>query len=186
MSNLDYKVRLELRHELRALQQRIGITAVYVTHDREEALTLADRIAVIDAGRVIQFGTPEVVFHQPSSAFVAGFMGADNGLDLVERDDGTLVAADGAGAGRAVRAHFRGDAARLVAAAGPAPADALLLPGVVAQAFYVGQGYRYRVRTGGTEVWVHAPERMDEGTPARVAVPRAALMLFPRDSTTRT
>jgi hypothetical protein len=73
-----------------------------------------------------------------------------------------------------------------VSAAGPAPTDTLLLPGVVAQAFYVGQGYRYRVRTGGTEVWVHAPERMDEGTPARVAVPRAALMLFPRDSTTRT
>ena len=56
MSNLDYKVRLELRHELRALQRRIGITAVYVTHDREEALMLADRIAVIDAGRVVQFG----------------------------------------------------------------------------------------------------------------------------------
>ena len=187
MSNLDYKVRLELRHELRALQQRVGITAVYVTHDREEALTLADRIAVIDAGRIVQYGTPEAVFHTPSSAFVAGFMGADNGLDLFERSDGTLVAADGdaKGGGRAVRAHFRGDAARLVSAAEPTPSDALLLPGVVAQAFYVGQGYRYRVRTGGTEVWVHAPERMDEGTSACVAVPRAALMLFPRDSITR-
>ena len=186
MSNLDYKVRLELRHELRALQQRIGITAVYVTHDREEALTLADRIAVIDAGRVVQFGTPEVVFHQPSSAFVAGFMGADNGLDLVELPDGTLVAANGGGEGRLVRAHFRGDAARLVAAAVPAPAAALLIPGVVAQAFYIGQGYRYRVRAGGTEIWVHAPERMDEGTSACVAVPRDALIIFPRNSTTQT
>ena len=186
MSNLDYKVRLELRHELRALQQRIGITAVYVTHDREEALTLADRIAVIDAGRVVQFGTPEVVFHQPSSAFVAGFMGADNGLDLVERPDGTLVAANGGGEGRPVRAHFRGDAAWLVPAAVPAPTAALLLPGVVAQAFYIGQGYRYRVRTGGTEIWVHAPERMDEGTSACVAVPRDALLIFPRNSTTQT
>src|SRR5262245_2736805 len=159
MSNLDYKVRLELRHELRALQQRIGITAVYVTHDREEALTLADRIAVIDAGKIIQYGAPQDVFHRPSTAFVAGFMGADNGLDLVERADGTLVVAGENGAGRAVRAHFRGDAARLVSAAEHVPADALLLPGIVAQAFYVGQGYRYRVRAGGTEVWVHAPER---------------------------
>ncbi|HET8585765.1 MAG TPA: ABC transporter ATP-binding protein, partial [Casimicrobiaceae bacterium] len=75
MSNLDYKVRIELRHELRALQKRIGITAVYVTHDREEALTLADRIAVIDAGRVVQYGAPEDIFHRPASAFVAGFMG---------------------------------------------------------------------------------------------------------------
>jgi len=185
MSNLDYKVRLELRHELRALQQRIGITAVYVTHDREEALTLADRIAVIDAGRVIQCGTPEEVFHRPTSAFVAGFMGADNGLDLLERADGTLVAAGGETGGRAVRAHFRGDAARLVSAAELPAADTLSLPGVVAQAFYVGQGYRYRVRAGGTEIWVHAPERVAEGTTACIAVPRAALMLFPRDSTTR-
>ena len=184
MSNLAYKVRLELRHELRALQQRIGITAVYVTHDREEALTLADRIAVIDAGRIIQCGPPEEVFHRPSTAFVAGFMGADNGLDLIERADGTLAAAGGSDVGRPVRGHFRGDAARLVPAADPALADTLMLPGVVAQAFYVGQGYRYRVRTGGTEVWVHAPERMDEGTPACIAIPRAALMLFPRDSTT--
>jgi ABC-type Fe3+/spermidine/putrescine transport system ATPase subunit len=184
MSNLDYKVRLELRHELRALQQRIGITAVYVTHDREEALTLADRIAVIDAGRIIQCGAPEEVFHRPSTAFVAGFMGADNGLDLVERADGTLAAATAQEKGRAVRAHFRGDAATLVPAAAATPADTLMLPGVVAQAFYVGQGYRYRVRTGGTEVWVHAPDRMDEGTSACIAIPRAALMLFPRESTT--
>jgi ABC-type Fe3+/spermidine/putrescine transport system ATPase subunit len=199
MSNLDYKVRLELRHELRALQQRIGITAVYVTHDREEALTLADRIAVIDAGRVVQCGAPEEVFHHPSSAFVAGFMGADNGLDIVMQPDGTLaaaagttgdvgdsvgasaVAAGGPAGGRAIRAHFRGDAARLVPANEPGTADTLLLPGVVAQAFYVGQGYRYRVRAAGTEIWVHAPERLSEGTAACVAVPRAALMLFPRD-----
>ena len=97
MSNLDYKVRLELRHELRALQKRIGITAVYVTHDREEALTLADRIAVIDAGRIVQIGAPEEIFHRPTIAFVAGFMGADNALDLVR-------AASGGYAGRGRRA----------------------------------------------------------------------------------
>src|SRR6476659_10090131 len=97
MSNLDYKVRLELRHELRALQQRIGITAVYVTHDREEALTLADRIAVLDAGRVVQYGPPEEIFHEPASAFVAGFMGADNALALTRRGDGTLVPGAGSG-----------------------------------------------------------------------------------------
>ena len=92
MSNLDYKVRIELRHELRALQKRIGITAVYVTHDREEALTLADRIAVIDAGRIVQIGAPEEIFHRPTSAFVAGFMGADNALDVMRAGDGALKA----------------------------------------------------------------------------------------------
>jgi putative spermidine/putrescine transport system ATP-binding protein len=180
MSNLDYKVRVELRHELRALQRRIGITAVYVTHDREEALTLADRIAVIDAGRIVQLGTPEEIFHRPQSAFVAGFMGADNALDLVLADGGVLVAAvAGTPAAERLRAHFRSDTAQLAVHAGGHAADALVLPGVVAQSVYVGHGYRYRVRTDDAEVWVQAPERVAEGTAANVVVPREALMLFP-------
>jgi ABC-type Fe3+/spermidine/putrescine transport system ATPase subunit len=180
MSNLDYKVRIELRHELRALQRRIGITAVYVTHDREEALTLADRIAVIDAGRVIQVGPPEEIYHHPESAFVAGFMGADNALDLVEAGGGALRAAiAGTPAAARLRAHFRSDAARLAVARDGHAADALVLPGVIAQSVYVGHGYRYRVRADDVEVWVEAPERVAEGTAATVVVPREALMLFP-------
>jgi ABC-type Fe3+/spermidine/putrescine transport system ATPase subunit len=182
MSNLDYKVRLELRHELRALQQRIGITAVYVTHDREEALTLSDRIAVIDAGRIVQTGAPEEIFHHPSSAFVAGFMGADNALDVVLTGDGGLAAGTAEASGPALRAHFRSDAARLAPAAAAAAGGAdLVLQGVVTQSVYVGQGYRYRVRADGAEIWVHAPDRVAEGTAACVVVPRAALLLFPRD-----
>lgn len=180
MSNLDYKVRLELRHELRALQRRIGITAVYVTHDREEALTLADRIAVIDAGRVVQIGAPEEIFHRPESAFVAGFMGADNALDLIHTGEGTLApAVAGTPAADRLRAHFRSDAAQLATAAATHAPDALVLPGIVAQSVYVGHGYRYRVRTDGAEVWVQAPERVAEGTAATVVVPRAALLIFP-------
>ena len=177
MSNLDYKVRLELRHELRALQQRIGITAVYVTHDREEALTLSDRIAVIDAGRIVQTGAPEEIFHHPSSAFVAGFMGADNAVDLVAAGD-RLVTAGANEGGRRVRAHFRSDAAQLATSGAATNGSDLVLDGIVAQSVYVGQGYRYRVRTDGAEIWVHAPERVAEGTAARVVVPRSALLLF--------
>ena len=178
MSNLDYKVRLELRHELRALQQRISITAVYVTHDREEALTLSDRIAVIDAGRIVQVGAPEEIFHRPTSAFVAGFMGADNAIDVTQRDDGTLVAAGG-GPGARVRAHFRSDSARLETGSTPSSGPDLVLSGTIEQAVYIGQGYRYRVRTPGGDVWVHAPDRVPEGTPACVVVPRQAVLLFP-------
>jgi putative spermidine/putrescine transport system ATP-binding protein len=175
MSNLDYKVRLELRHELRALQRRIGITAVYVTHDREEALMLADRIAVIDAGRVVQFGPPEDVFHRPGSAFVAGFMGADNALSMVRHPDGSLMLSRDAG-GEPVTAHFRSDAARVNA---PGGGDELRFEGNVAQAVYVGQGYRYRVRVAdGADVWALADARIDEGTPVTVAVPREALLVF--------
>jgi len=183
MSNLDYKVRLALRHELRALQQRIGITAVYVTHDREEALTLSDRIAVIDAGRIVQTGAPEEIFHHPSSAFVAGFMGADNALDVVMNGDGAIAMGAPAIGGSRMRVHFRSDAARLAPAA-PATAAGtdLVLNGVVAQSVYVGQGYRYRVRADGAEIWVHAPDRLAEGSSACVVVPRSALLLFPQDS----
>jgi len=165
------------------LQKRIGITAVYVAHDREEALTLADRIAVIDAGRIVQIGAPEQIFHHPSSAFVAGFMGADNAIDLARGAGGTLASA-GAHTPPAerVRAHFRSDAARL------SERDTellfgegdLVLDGTVAQAVYVGQGYRYRIRAGDADIWVNAPERVAEGTNARVVVPRSALMLFPQ------
>jgi putative spermidine/putrescine transport system ATP-binding protein len=160
MSNLDYKVRLDLRHELRALQKRVGITAIYVTHDREEALTLADRIAVIDGGRVLQYGTPEEVFHQPASPFVAGFMGADNAVVLPD--------------GR--RAHFRGDRARLSNAT---DADALSLEGTVEQASYLGHGWRYRVRIGAGQVWVDDAARVAEGSRTHVIVPHDALLMFP-------
>ncbi|HVE50266.1 MAG TPA: ABC transporter ATP-binding protein [Casimicrobiaceae bacterium] len=179
MSNLDYRVRLDLRHELRALQKRIGITAVYVTHDREEALTLADRIAVIDAGRVAQYGTPQEVFHQPASAFVAGFMGADNRLTLTEHADGTLAPKTNGTNGRTVHAHFRAESARIATPSRPSQPRDVLLPGIVEQVYYVGQGYRYRVRTADANVWVHAPERLVEGSNAAVAVPRDALIVFP-------
>jgi putative spermidine/putrescine transport system ATP-binding protein len=181
MSNLDYKVRIELRHELRALQKRIGITAVYVTHDREEALTLADRIAVLDAGRVVQYGAPEAIYHQPASAFVAGFMGADNAIELTRGADGRLREAAG-NAGECVTAHFRSDAARIDPAAQCETDAELQLHGQVVQTLYVGQGYRYRVRTDGADVWAHASHRIDEGARVAVVVSRDALLLFPRAS----
>jgi ABC-type Fe3+/spermidine/putrescine transport system ATPase subunit len=165
MSNLDYKVRLDLRHELRALQKRVGITAIYVTHDREEALTLADRIAVIDGGRVLQFGTPEAVFHRPASPFVAGFMGADNAIVIT--DD----------RGMRQRAHFRGDRARLASQPDPA---ALSLEGTIEQAAYLGHGWRYRVRLSEGPVWVDDPSAVPEGSRTHVIVPRDALLLFPQ------
>jgi putative spermidine/putrescine transport system ATP-binding protein len=183
MSNLDYKVRIELRHELRALQRRIGITAVYVTHDREEALTLADRIAVIDAGRVVQYGPPEEIFHRPASAFVAGFMGADNAVDVTRLANGTLTA--DAVDGERLRAHFRSDVAWIADDGARSTDGDLRLVGTVTQAIYVGQGYRYRVRTNGADVWANAEERMPEGAAVSVVVPRAALLLFSAVSPTR-
>jgi len=75
LSALDAIVRLHLRQEIRALQQRLGVTTIMVTHDQEEALSVSDRIVVMSQGRIEQIGTPEEVYSQPASAFVAGFIG---------------------------------------------------------------------------------------------------------------
>jgi sn-glycerol 3-phosphate transport system ATP-binding protein len=76
LSNLDAKLRNQMRIEIKALQRRLGVTAVYVTHDQVEAMTMADRIVVMNAGRVEQIGTPAEVYHTPATTFVASFMGA--------------------------------------------------------------------------------------------------------------
>ncbi|MDO5621400.1 MAG: sn-glycerol-3-phosphate import ATP-binding protein UgpC [Paracoccus sp. (in: a-proteobacteria)] len=76
LSNLDAKLRVTMRLEIKALQKRLGTTSIYVTHDQLEAMTLADRLVVLSAGRVEQIGTPLEVYRRPASAFVAGFIGS--------------------------------------------------------------------------------------------------------------
>ena len=78
LSNLDAKLRAEMRVELRELQRRLDITALYVTHDQEEALAISDRVIVMNAGRIEQIGTPEAMYNRPESRFVADFVGAAN------------------------------------------------------------------------------------------------------------
>jgi len=75
LSNLDARLRRSMREEIRALQQRLGLTVAYVTHDQSEALAVSDQIVVMDAGRIAQAGTPQQLYEQPASEFVAGFMG---------------------------------------------------------------------------------------------------------------
>jgi spermidine/putrescine ABC transporter ATP-binding subunit len=78
LSNLDFRLRIQMRYELRDLQKRLGKTAVYVTHDQTEALALSDRIAVLSQGRIEQIGTPSEIYERPESAFVADFIGSSN------------------------------------------------------------------------------------------------------------
>jgi putative spermidine/putrescine transport system ATP-binding protein len=80
---LDLKLRQEMQIELKRIQQEVGLTFIYVTHDQEEALTMSDRIAVFDHGRIDQVGTPVEVYEHPATEFVAGFVGVSN---LLERD----------------------------------------------------------------------------------------------------
>ncbi|MDP1662017.1 MAG: ABC transporter ATP-binding protein, partial [Phycisphaerales bacterium] len=81
LSNLDAKLRTELRSEIRRICKQAGITGVYVTHDQKEALSMADRCAVMRSGRIVQIGTPHELYHRPASRFVAEFLGETNFID---------------------------------------------------------------------------------------------------------
>ncbi len=81
LSNLDAKIRVQVRAEIRKLQKELGITTVYVTHDQEEALTLSDRIAVFNQGKVLQVGPPKELYERPTSRFVADFIGTNNMIE---------------------------------------------------------------------------------------------------------
>jgi spermidine/putrescine ABC transporter ATP-binding subunit len=83
LSNLDFKLRVTMRNELRELQRRLGKTAIYVTHDQSEALALSDRIVVMSNGRIEQIGPPREIYERPANAFVADFIGNSNLLDAV-------------------------------------------------------------------------------------------------------
>ncbi|AZS44394.1 Spermidine/putrescine import ATP-binding protein PotA [Microbacterium oleivorans] len=91
LSNLDAKLRIQMRTEIRRLQRRLGITSVFVTHDQDEAMTLSDRIVVMNRGKIEQIGTPDEVYRRPASSFVADFIGRANFVDT------TVVDADGGG-----------------------------------------------------------------------------------------
>src|SRR4030066_2482594 len=78
LSNLDAKIRIQVRAEIRKLQKELGITTIYVTHDQEEALTLSDRIAVINLGKILQIGLPRDLYERPHNPFVADFIGINN------------------------------------------------------------------------------------------------------------
>jgi len=92
LSNLDAKLREEMRGEIRNLQRRLGIAAVYVTHDREEALSMSDRVIVMDSGRIAQIGSPKELYQRPRSRFVADFVGKVGLIQLMRQADGWVLA----------------------------------------------------------------------------------------------
>ena len=94
LSNLDAKLRVTMRNEIRNIQQTFGLTAIYVTHDQSEAMSLSDQIILMDKGKIAQVGTPRDIYYRPNSEFVADFIGEANFLDseVVGEQDGKLIA----------------------------------------------------------------------------------------------
>jgi ABC-type Fe3+/spermidine/putrescine transport system ATPase subunit len=145
---LDRRLRQEMQVELREIQRETGITAIFVTHDQEEALTLSDRIAIINDGRLVQTGRPQEVYEKPVSVFAGQFLGdsnvlrggsVDGGLRLA---DGTQIATAGRCDGIAlVRPE------KITVQAGQAGGAGNCLRGEVLQAVYTGASVTYRIRT---------------------------------------
>lgn len=199
LSNLDARIREEVRHEIKALQQKLGITTIHVTHDREEAMVMADRIVILDAGTIAQVGAPEEVYNRPNSPFVAAFMGAGNivALEACATGGGLVIAAGpnnstldlsrctlgAAVAAGPVLAHFRGEAARLGAAGEGWPADHLVLTGKISQASYPGGHWRYAVAVGDRQFMVDDSTRRVVGDAVGIGLAADAIHLFPAHAT---
>ncbi len=186
LSNLDAKIRLAMRHEIRSLQQRIGLTAIHVTHDQEEAMTMADRIVILDQGQIAQAGAPEDVYRRPNSPFVASFLGADNQIEATAlmKDDKLVVEIAGGchrdatcspPYRRPCTIQFRSSAVHL----GRRDDDALALRGRVTQASYPGGHFRYEIDTPAGRLFVDDDVRASSGDTVDVSIAADDLHVFP-------
>jgi putative spermidine/putrescine transport system ATP-binding protein len=133
---LDLKLREEMQIELKAIQQQVGITFIYVTHDQEEALTMSDRLAVFDGGRIEQVGPPAEVYERPATRFVAGFVGTSN---LISGDAATSIL------GRSGTFTIRPEKIRLGAPDLRSEADETMAAGRIHDVVYLGPDTRYVV-----------------------------------------
>jgi putative spermidine/putrescine transport system ATP-binding protein len=138
---LDLKLRQQMQVELKNIQQQVGITFVFVTHDQEEALTMSDRIAVFNLGRIEQVGTPAELYEHPASAFVAGFVGVSNFLD----DQVARAITRRADSGRPETFTIRPEKIRLAEAGAPIPDDMYGADGHIRDVVYLGIYTRYQV-----------------------------------------
>ncbi len=190
LSNLDAKLRLEMRTEIRRLHQSLGLTTVYVTHDQEEALSLADRLVVLREGRVQQVGTPEELHNNPDNWHVADFMGYRNLLDLkVESVSGSMARVVGAGltldatlvqsarADDTVRVAIRPSDLNVVAE-GESTSGRNLFQALVNVVEYQGREFAVGVTTSeGQNLFVHAEVAPVPGSTVTLSLdPRRALV----------
>jgi iron(III) transport system ATP-binding protein len=176
LSNLDAKLRIEMRREIRRIVKEGGLTGVYVTHDQEEALSMADRMAVLNRGRIEQLGTAEEVYRNPHTAFVSGFIGETNlikGRTIEVRGEFVMVDSAGGplvgrvtrpgwapGPGEEVQLSIRPEAWRLESGSGENG-----VTGKILERSYLGQRIQYLVETAA------GPQQVVELNPLQVREP---------------
>jgi putative spermidine/putrescine transport system ATP-binding protein len=196
LSNLDAKLRTEMRTEIRRLHQSLGLTTVYVTHDQEEALSLADRMVVLRDGRVQQIGTPQQLHNNPANWHVADFMGYRNLLDVtVDSVSGSEARVSGQGlslTGTAVHEVRAGDTVRVairphdlvVVEPGQSVQGRNTLEGLVTVVEYQGREFAVGVTTStGQSLFVTAERAPLPGDRVTLAVEPARALIYQADLT---
>jgi iron(III) transport system ATP-binding protein len=172
LSNLDAKLREQMRGEIRALQRKLGLTILYVTHDQAEAMTLSDRVAVVNAGRFEQTGTPEDVYENPATSFVSEFLGrvvsfegtiakTSAGCWIEFPNDAGRCAVAGAvtnslADGAPAKVTTRPENIEICATAGPASNQ---LAATIEQVAYLGERFEYQVSAAGSSFVLLAPKK---------------------------
>ncbi|MBE1536946.1 ABC transporter ATP-binding protein [Actinomadura algeriensis] len=194
LSNLDAQLREQARAWLKRLQEELGITTVYVTHDQEEALALSDRIAVMSEGRLVQVGPPHEIYQEPATVGVASFVGRCNflpgrlasvtgtGAEVVLDCNGQTVRTRPADlpAGSSVTVAVRPERLKVLAGGRAAEGDANVLRGEVVTGSYVGSRHEYEVRVGDRLVQVSTGRPGLTGELSLIADPEVCL-LYPSD-----
>jgi putative spermidine/putrescine transport system ATP-binding protein len=187
LSNLDAKLRLEMRHEIRRIHRAVHRATIYVTHDQDEALSLADRIVVLQDGRVQQIGTPEDLYARPANLAVARFMGYRNILDIgVERVEGNRVSLLGGNVRMEGTAQTAISGGRATIAMRPeevalGAGGENTLSGTVDQVEYCGRDYLVDVVTPVGTLYLRTDRRVSPDDVVQVSIPPERVLVFPPD-----
>ncbi|UYZ12887.1 ABC transporter ATP-binding protein [Brevibacillus sp. WF146] len=188
LSNLDKKLRNSMRVTIRRIQQKVGITTIFVTHDQEEAMSMADRVAVMQGGRLVQVDTPTALYSQPASTFVADFVGASNIFKATVKESGeagTVLQLVGDGVIRSafptnrseVDVIIRPESIRLFADGAQVDTGDNLLEGTISMSTYLGSTIRYDVQVG--ELQVEVDKTFEAGSPLLPAGTNVKLAIDP-------
>ncbi len=161
LSNLDAKLRVKMRVEIRKLQQKFGITAIYVTHDQEECFAISDKVAIMNQGVIEQLDTPDMIYKHPKTEFIARFVGFENFIDLTASEngyvgsDGTVFRAEGPTRTGSMKACIRPEDILIA----PAGTDAVnRLDGEIMVETFLGKRYQYNVKTALGEMVVSSDQ----------------------------
>lgn len=181
LSNLDAKLRINMRMEIKRIQKKLGITTLFVTHDQEECFSISDKVAVMNQGVIEQFDTPENIYQRPETEFVARFIGFENFLTLkkdghvYKTQTGAVFTVDSDKTGDSLAGTIRPEDLRIA----DEKDDRNVLTGTVGVRTFLGKSYQYEVLTPEGKFLVNRPaeEIYEEGSAIRLYLPESKLIL---------